>query len=257
VVLVDSCFLHRERKRRQLLRGHLTSRVLDTIATIASQPPKHDGAVNILVSHHQPLRWTEIGSEHGEMRGGERLVRILERSPSSGWVLVHGHCHTPALDYLGQTTGGPVRFAAGSVGVALPANVLTSALSPNPLWSGDTYLRNQFYLLEIAPPGSIPGLGVVGKFRAWDWLNGWREATRTSMIPGQGGFGFRASGIDLAHWILTIGPKDLKWADLVSREPRLKHLAPCDMNTLVMTLRRDGHGVLQDRDGRIAEVALS
>lgn len=256
VVLLDSCFLHRERKRRQLNRGFLTQRVLDRVAEIAATPPAHVDAVNVLVCHHQPLRWTETSGSHGEMRGGERLVRILERSPSRGWVLVHGHCHTPTLDYLGQTSGGPVRFAAGSVGVALPANVLTSAYSPNPKWSGDTYLRNQFYLLEIGAPGSVSGLDMPGRFRAWDWLDGWTPATHESMIPGNGGFGFRASGLDLASWIASMGSRDLTWRDLLREEPRLDHLAPCDMNTLVMTLRRGRHGVLQDDNGRIAEVSL-
>jgi 3',5'-cyclic AMP phosphodiesterase CpdA len=258
VVLLDSCFLHRERRRRQLDRGYLTQRVLDRVAEIASRPPANQGAMNIIVCHHQPLRWTEIGEDNrGEMRGGERLVRILERSLSGGWVLFHGHCHIPALDYLGQTSGGPVRFAAGSVGVALPANALTSSLSPNPQWSGDTYLRNQFYLLEIAPPGSVAGLGIAGTFRAWDWLDGWRPATHASMIPGKGGFGFRASGIDLAGWIAMMRPRDLTWEDLVGHEPRLDYLAPCDMNTLAMALRRGGHGVLQDGNGRLVEVSLA
>jgi hypothetical protein len=191
------------------------------------------------------------------MRGGESLVRILERSPSGGWVLVHGHCHTPALDYLGQTSGGPVRFAAGSVGVALPANVITSAYAANPQWTGDTYLRNQFYLLEIERPGMVDGLEVPGRFRAWDWLDRWVPATQESMIPGAGGFGFRASGLDLARWIASMELRDLTWKDLLCEEPRLDHLAPCDMNTLVMTLRRAGHGVLQDENGRILEVSLT
>jgi 3',5'-cyclic AMP phosphodiesterase CpdA len=257
IVLLDSCFLHRERKRRQLDRGFLTQRVLDQIEEIASEKPEHDGAVNLLVCHHQPLRWTEFGgSMKGEMKGGERLVRILERSLASGWILVHGHCHVPALDYLGQTSGGPVRFSAGSVGVALPATVLTGASASPSYWAGDIYLRNQFYVLEMARPGSVPGVGLAGRFRAWDWLDGWQPAARESMIPGEGGFGFRASGIDLADWITGLGAQDLRWEDLIKEDRRLDHLAPCDMNLLVMTLREQGHGVLQDENGRIAEVSL-
>jgi 3',5'-cyclic AMP phosphodiesterase CpdA len=258
VILLDSCYLHRERKPKQLERGFLTERVLDRVEEIASQPPSHDNAINIVVCHHQPLRWTEFGggSNKGEMRGGERLVRILERSCVDGWMLLHGHCHVPALDYLGQTSSGPVRFSAGSAGVALPATVHTSSLSSHPYWSGDIYLRNQFYILEFADPGAVPGVGVAGQFRAWDWLNGWQPAKRESMIPGEGGFGFRASGIALADWITGIGGRDLTWTDLINKDSRLAHLAPCDMNMLVMTLRRRGHGVLQDENGRIAEVSL-
>jgi 3',5'-cyclic AMP phosphodiesterase CpdA len=257
VVLLDSCFLHRERKAKQLDRGFLTSRVLDEVEELASIKPDHDGAINVLLCHHQPLRWTEFGDvKKGEMRGGERLVRVLERSSAGAWVLVHGHCHAPALDYLGQTSGGPVRFSAGSIGAALPATVLTQALAPPTYWAGDIYLRNQFYLLDVATPGSVPGVGLAGRFRAWDWLDGWQLAKRESMIPGEGGFGYRASGVDLADWIAGLGASDLGWEDLISEDPRLEHLAPCDMNLLVMTLRGRGHGVLQDINGRIEEVSL-
>lgn len=268
VVLLDSCFLHRERKRRQLEHGFLTQRVLDRVAEIASKPPQHEGALNILVCHHQPLRWTEFGSKKkskGEMRGGETLVRSLERSTAGPWILVHGHCHIPAIDYLGQTSGGPVRFSAGSVGAALPANATSVATTPH--WSGEIFVRNQFYLLEVGAPGAIAGIGLPGRFRAWDWLETplspagerslqWRPAQRESIIPGEGGFGFRASGIDLANWIMGLGKKDLTWPDLLKGEKRLAHLAPCDMNTLVMVLRKQGHGVLQDSNGRIEEVSL-
>jgi 3',5'-cyclic AMP phosphodiesterase CpdA len=256
VVLLDSCFLHRERKPKQLDRGFLTPRVLDRVEEIAATQPEHEAAANILVCHHQPLRWTEFGATMGELRGGERLVRILERSPSGSWVLIHGHCHAPALDYLGQTSGGPVRFAAGSMGVALPATVLTGAAISTDYWAGDIYLRNQFYILELSP-GSVVNVRLAGRFRAWDWLDGWQPARRESMIPGEGGFGFRASGVDLADWIAGLGAADLSWDDLVTRDERLEHLAPCDMNLLVMTLRTRGHGVLQNGNGRIEEISLS
>ncbi len=257
-ILLDSCFLHRERKPKQLERGFLTDRVLDQVEEMVSRKPANDAAVSMVVCHHQPLRWTEFGgTKKGEMRGGERLVRILERSPTGPWALIHGHCHVPALDYLGQTSGGPVRFSAGSVGVALPASVLTGPVVAHQYWSGDVYLRNQFYLLEISPPGSISGVGLGGRFQAWDWLDGWQPAKRESMIPGAGGFGYRASGLDLARWVTSLGEKDLRWSQLVAADARLMHLAPCDMNLLVMTLRAQGHGVLQDDNGRIDEVALA
>jgi 3',5'-cyclic AMP phosphodiesterase CpdA len=257
VILVDSCFLHRERKSKQLDRGFLTPRVLDRVEEISATAPTAQGAINVLVCHHQPLRWTEFGDyKKGEMRGGERLVRILERSPAGAWILVHGHCHVPALDYVGQTSSGPVRFSAGSAGAALPATVLTGPPASPDYWAGDIYLRNQFYLLEVEKPGSPAGVGLAGRFRAWDWLDGWQPAKRESMIPGEGGFGYRASGLDLADWIADIGPPDLDWGRLVNEDPRLEHLAPCDMNVLVMALRSRGHGVLQNDNGRIEEVSL-
>lgn len=268
VVLLDSCFLHRERKRKQLEHGFLTPRVLERVADIASKPAQYEGVQNILVCHHQPLRWTEFGprkKSKGEMRGGEALVRILERGAAGPWILLHGHCHVPAIDYLGQTSGGPVRFSAGSVGAALPANAASVATTPH--WSGEIFVRNQFYVLEVDAPGAVAGIGTPGRFRAWDWLETpplpgqeaslqWRPASRESIIPGEGGFGFRAPGIDLANWITRLGKRDLTWQDLLREEKRLEHLAPCDMNTFVMVLRKRGHGVFQDPNGRIEEVSL-
>lgn len=248
-IILDTCHFHQAGDPAEHDRGRVERRTVELVEEqLAVDEP---GLLHLLLCHHQPLRWNpepfpadpkEI--DRTETRGGTYLVEALERAAHQSWLLIHGHRHTPAVGYMGNTTGGPVRFAAGSFGGVSPAH------TPG--------IPNQFYLLDVWPDGSCgSALSIAGRFRAWDWVaEGWTPARRESGIPGMGGFGYRANGRDLASWALELGQRHLNWDDLVKQDPKLEYLAPCDMFAFERSLDRGGHGVLPDANGRIEEIAL-
>jgi predicted phosphodiesterase len=231
VLVVDTCHFHRDRKE-EITRGRLAKRTVRAIAERLGAPDAPGERLNIVLCHHHPLRWSHVADVADEIEGGERLVALLEDRSEESWLLVHGHRHTPEISYLGVTSSGPVRFAAGSVGAALPK---TDA-------SG---LSNQIYQVRLRTAPQH-GLAMVGEFTAWDWTTTWEPAGFQSAIPHKGGFGFRANGRDLASWVLGLGLKDLSWSDLVEHDARMSYLAPKDLRVMTRCLRSSGHGVFED-----------
>ena len=124
-------------------------------------------ALNILVCHHHPQQHSELKlGEYDVMRNGQRLLDLLGCGTHGRWVLIHGHKHHPKISYASGGSASPLVFSAGS---------LCSNLYPELA----TEVRNQFYFIDI-PLDRVSELGLVGRFRSWEWGLSNRLAARAA-----------------------------------------------------------------------------
>lgn len=246
VVLNSSAYHGYQDEDQQGRIADSTLNHIDEIISDASYP------LNILVTHHHPQPWTHLDAkDQSQMQGGDRLVELLDRPDQCQWVLIHGHKHFPALGYLGASSDGPVRFAAGSVGAKLYAELATAA-------------ANQFYIVTFDQAAADTlGLPVAGRFTAWDWAtgDGWVRPTARSGLPGSGGFGYRRPGATLAQEIVDLcghlGERTLRWERVVSEAPVFDYVVPRDLRSLEAALvGNHGGRVFWDNEATIMEVAL-
>lgn len=230
-------------------RGSVRVETIDALQRVLERRPPVP--VNVLLCHHHPVQWTHLNrSDRDHMRLGEHLLRMLDVRARGRWLLVHGHRHIPTVGYAGESSSGPVRFSAGSLGCSLLPEIGTAA-------------RNQFYMLTF-DVDEMDALDLVGagRFRAWDWIPtvGARPATRPELsgLPHRGGFGFRRDGHELASLCRALAARRssdrLSWAELVDHQPRLRYLAPVDLIAMANDIELDGGRVLLAADGTIDEV---
>lgn len=230
-------------------RGSVRVETIDAIERALSRRPVVP--INILLCHHHPVQWTHLNrSDTDHMRLGEHLLRMLDVRVRGRWLLVHGHRHIPTIGYAGESSSGPVRFSAGSLGCSLLPEIGTAA-------------RNQFYMLTF-DVDELHALDLVGagRFRAWDWIPtiGPRPATHTELsgLPHEGGFGFRRDGHELASLCrrraAARGTDRLIWSELVVDHPEFRYLAPVDLIAMANDIELDGGRVLLSADGTIDEV---
>lgn len=197
-----------------------------------------DGAeINICVVHHHPQEWTVDSDRNtSHMSQGDRLIAVLESRPEP-WMFVHGHQHYPRLDYIGHSSGGPVRLSSGSVGANLLGELGAS-------------VRNQVHLIEfdLDAPADL-GLSLAGHIDSFDWSvgNGWGGAAQDGVLPPREGFGYRRDGFELASWLrgraLELGQLTWSWSEVVALEPRADFLADCDREEFYRAVDRLGGGV--------------
>jgi metallophosphoesterase superfamily enzyme len=197
-----------------------------------------DGAaINICVFHHHPQEWTvdsDIQTSH--MEQGDKLIGMLEARPE-GWMFVHGHKHVPRLDYIGHSSGGPVRLASGSLG----ANLLEEV--------GAT-VRNQFHLIEfdLAAAKEL-GLRLAGEIETFDWApgSGWEPAGYEGNLSSHEAFGYRRDGFELANWLQAHSREQRqfawRWEELISLDPRVRFLSTRDREEFYRAVEAIGGGV--------------
>ena len=160
-------------------------------------------------------------------------------------MVIHGHKHFPKLCYAqGATAATPVVFAAGSFSACLAPQIQAIA-------------RNQFYIFDF-PLDVFPTMGLVGRFRAWDWIYGigWQPAQERSGLPQQGGFGIRDKPDSLAAEIARECSKRLqtKWADIEQRVTKVRYVLPNDLRLIRKKLESDGRFRILDRNGIFEQV---
>lgn len=245
VVTLNTCAEHGIDHKRGSVRVETIDALEQALDDLPTTP------VNVLLCHHHPVQWTHLNrSDRDHMRLGEHLLRMLDTRARGRWVVVHGHRHIPTVGYVGESSSGPVRFSAGSVGCALLPDIGTAA-------------RNQFYMLTF-DVSELEQLDLVGagRFRAWDWVPtiGPRPATRPELsgLPHHGGFGFRRDGHELASLCRRLAKERttdrLRWSELVDRHPRWRYVAPVDLSAMASDIELDGGRVLFAADGTIDEV---
>lgn len=227
LVTVDTCQLvgyHPSNEQWGMLRGDTLPLLEDFLATDVSAP------VNVLMCHHQPQEWTHPNDEHtSHLQRGDLLLDLLDARPER-WVVLHGHKHEPVLDYFGHGTGGSVRLAAASVG----ANV---AAQPN--------ITNQLHVVDFHLQARAIGLPLAGEIHSIDWHPGygWAPATMRSGLTHRTGFGFRRDGAEFAWWLQSeFGSSSLDWATVAAREPRVRYLAPKDLQAIVDAVKAPSTG---------------
>lgn len=218
LVTVDTCQLvgyHPSNEQWGMLRGDTLPLLEDFLATDVSAP------INVLMCHHQPQEWTHANDENtSHLQRGDLLLDLLDARPER-WMVLHGHKHEPVLDYFGNGTGGSVRLAAASVGANLTAK-------PN--------ITNQLHVVDFHPQARASGLPLAGEVHSIDWHPGygWAPATVRSGLTHRAGFGFRRDGAEFAWWLHSkFGSSSLDWATVAAREPRVRYLAPKDLQAIV------------------------
>lgn len=228
VIALNSCALYTE--PGQSWHGRIEEKTLAHITRKLNLARKE---VNILMCHHHPVPWTHLAAEDtSHMQGGERLLRALENDDPARWIVLHGHRHVPALGYAGDTSSGPVRMSAGSLGISL-------------IREARGEVRNQFYMLDF-DLAETQALRLVGsaRFRTWDWdlEHGMTPAGQSSELPGSGGFGFRRHAHDLAQMCreraAKLGQRSVTWEELTADDPRWSYVTPRDLVMLRRVLEQ-------------------
>lgn len=242
VISLNSCYAHRGFDQDENKRGALKDQCLPGIGEYLQSAPSHP-PVNICMCHHHPQEWSHGGRRPAyHLSGGDRLIELLD-SREERWMLLHGHTHHPALGYFGHSSHGPVRLAAGSVGINL-------------LPETGTRVRNQMHVIEFSmSAGSSLGLPLVGEVNSFTWQGGWAPATAGAGLPARVGFGYRRDGQDLARELAgraaTAGSRRVySWNAIVEQlEPRARYLTPADREELLRAIVRLGGGVVRDEGG--------
>ena len=183
IVLLNSSAFHGYEGEHA--HGRVSEHTLSLLREELSKKP--DKTVNVLMCHHHPMMHSDrkLG-DHDTMKQGKELLDML--TDDGEWFVIHGHKHDPRLSYAsGTSSDTPVVFAAGSLTASLYPEIASTA-------------RNQFYIIEF-PTDEIPTKGLVGTFRAWDWIyeDGFKPATKDSGLPHLGSFGHRENALTVAR----------------------------------------------------------
>lgn len=213
-----------------------------TLARLERELQSHEpSAINILLCHHHPHEHEDLQlGNHDTMKEGSRLISLLGSGKYGQWIIIHGHKHHPKLCYAQGSAMSPIVFAAGSFSAALYQELRTAA-------------RNQFYIIEL-PFQSPAQMGLVGSFRAWDWIaeKGWQPAGTQSGLPARGGFGCRLHPPALAKEVSDAlnGRESAPWQQMTQAIPALHYLLPNDLVHLQQSLE-DVHKlqILSDANG--------
>lgn len=232
IVTLDSCF-HHSAGTDEHEHGRVESSVLERLERDLNSTDAQ-AEVNVLLCHHHPTPHTELDpADRSTMKGGDRLLDLLDQDRHGRWLVVHGHKHFPWLRYAPGSSISPVVFSAGSASVLLYESL-------------NTRVRNQVHAIVLDTAVSAAArLHLAGTFESWAWSSGvgWGRAPTDTGLPGRGGFGFRVDLNDLADHIAEeharAGRRTLRHDDLVTSEPRLPYLAPIDLSALREILRRD------------------
>ncbi|HEU5142263.1 MAG TPA: metallophosphoesterase [Solirubrobacterales bacterium] len=239
VVTLNSCAFHTEKDEHR--HGKVDPGTVEHLRRRIADDRKD---VNVLMCHHHPVEWTHLSQQDtSHMRGGDHLLRALEEVDPTGWLVLHGHRHTAALGYAGDSSSGPTRMSAGSLGISLPQE-------------GRTDRRNQFYMLEfdLVEIAQLR-LAGAGRFRAWDWNReaGMTPSSPTAALPGVGGFGFRRDAHTLARMCRehaeSLGRRSVTMEELTRGDRRWAYVAPRDLLMLRTVLERESSQVDPDDGG--------
>lgn len=231
VVSLNTCNSH-SRGETEYKHGRVTDY---TIARL-EQELKDRGkrAFNILLCHHHPMKHPDLSqvlADYSEMRQGAKLLAMLEESEQP-WLVIHGHKHSPRLDYAqGQSGDAPVVFSAGSFSA-----ILSPAYFPG--------ASNQFYILEL-DIDYISKNGKAGVIRAWDWREGqgWMHAQPQAGVKGRiptgAGFGHKSNAaLDARAIALKFNDNDrITWAEVEQEFPWIRYVTPADLERIVGRLK--------------------
>ena len=230
--VLNSCNCH-SRGEREYLHGRVTDYTISLIEKAASVPST--SALNVLLCHHHPVKHADLSQaypDYSEMTQGRKLLSVLESS-GQPWLVIHGHKHSPRIEYAQGASGdAPVLFSAGSFSAVLsPAHFPT--------------VRNQFYIIEF-DLDYVRDNGTAGVVHAWDWVLGrsWFEAklgdADAARIPTGAGFGYRSNARDARIINAQFASQSqIDWSDIAKEFDFVKYLTPEDLRRLLERLSRD------------------
>lgn len=225
LVVLDTCAEHENREQAE--RGRVTDETLDRLRDTVAECK---APLRILIGHHHPYRHDAIDrTDYSELDGGPEVLSILQSN--GDWLVVHGHRHYPTMAYAAGTASSPIIFAAGSFSAFLYPDL-------------QTRVRNQFHILDVDAPGTIPGTaGVTGLVQAWEYnaANGWVQPHSEEGIPDGAGFGYRGSTATAASLceqsVQNHARESFVTLDVLFAEnPALRYMLPTDRSRLLKEL---------------------
>jgi predicted phosphodiesterase len=235
IVLLNSSAFHGYENEH--IHGRVSGHTLSALAKALGKSKKKR-PVNVLLCHHHPMLHSDrkLG-DHDTMKQGQEMLDLINNHGE--WIVIHGHKHDPRLSYAsGQSSVTPIVFAAGSLTASLYPEIASTA-------------RNQFYIIEF-PLDDIATKGLVGTFKAWDWIyeSGWQPATSGSGLPSTGSFGHREKPSVIAQRISDCFTEDtISWDELNRREGSLKYLIPNDRIQVLKVMRESFNLRILESDG--------
>lgn len=202
--------------------GRISKNTLAAIKRTLGETNKK--VLNILLCHHHPIKNDQIDlQDYSEMKNGDLLINVLGSGDFGDWLVIHGHKHFPRIWRAPGSNDAPIIFSAGSF-----AAKLSAPLSSN--------VRNQFYILELDLENiSKMAQGVLGKFKAWDWIDrkGWQPAGQQSGLPHVGGFGCRSTPASIARkirdYLSASKARFISGDEAYKNIPELNFVAPNDL----------------------------
>ncbi len=241
ILNINSCAFHGYGKRKiaEFLHGRISEPTLNEIKTEIESKPF---SVNIGMFHHHPMKWDDTDQEdYSEMIGGNKLLKLLEKSDSGPWLIIHGHKHVPNIGYAAGGSSSPVIFSSGSFSSQrLPTNAS----------------KNEFYLIEIeVNPMKTAKLPIAGTIRAWNWQYklGWSANKMGCKIPDNTGFGNRTSSENLAQKISDIFRTDnkqwIEWNEILKDIPELRYVLPSDLDKTLRMIEKEAINIHYDNMG--------
>lgn len=246
LVVLNSCAYHGVNPNPtapEYLHGRVSDYTLSDLRSALSSTSGAD-KINILLCHHHPHKHQDIESvDYSNMKGGEKLIDLLQDVGAETWIVLHGHKHQPRLIYGAGAGRAPLVFGAGSLSAKLHGDMQGRA-------------RNQFYMISLdLDAASSLDLDLAGKLEAWDYQlgRGWVPAKASSGLPACSGFGYRPSiRADASAIAKEVRNCDgiLRWSDAISKIPKLEYALPADLDSLATELKvrhrivgqKDEHG---------------
>ena len=239
IVTLNSCGYHgmgEEEKDHGRVSDHTLAEVAQELK--AAEPSE----VNLLLCHHHPVQFTDIGDDdYDVMEGGPALLELLRSGEVGRWMIIHGHRHVPHLTYALGGAASPIIFSAASLTVDLQRAAQARA-------------RNQFYILEFPLTATRDlGLPLAGRFRSWYWVprSGWDDTPSDVALPADGGFGYREDGRTVAQTIRAHmadrGRARMTWDELLEEFPRMAYMTPDDLGLTRFELEQLGAGLVPAR----------
>lgn len=234
----------------EYLNGRITERTLDALKAELEQQGTQP--VNLMLCHHHPAKNDIVPiTDYSHMINGDRLLNMLDKVDVGPWLILHGHKHIPRVFYAPGGNSSPTIFSAGSFAAKQYPEIQDIA-------------RCEFYLLDLVVPDSMGFGAVKGKIRVWQWSygNGWIRGKQGNGMGYEAAFGSRVDIDELSRetaekLVKKHAGQRLKWADVVSLEPKIDYLIPSDAKTFERRLtERHDIQCLRDDTGALSEVQV-
>ncbi|MEI3800524.1 MULTISPECIES: metallophosphoesterase family protein [unclassified Chitinophaga] len=208
LLVINSSFNHIDEK--SCYKSLIQASTLEKIEGLI-EPIKNNGKVKICITHHHPIKHSNVDYEDGDsIERGDELIELLIKNNFT--IHIHGHKHDPRLTLINDF---PV-FASGSFSSLMNLTDLTA--------------QNVFHLIEIEYATK------KGKIRSWIYSRkeGWHQRMDT-YFPCNTGFGAKITIDEIADLCLAVvnkGADTVAFSEVVNQIPEIIYLTPTQQRKL-------------------------